>query len=168
VVRWNAVSGASLFFDAGLGDVDAISFHSDGDLMLSFGGGPTFFGLALQDGDVVKFDPDDPAGTRVVFFDEDAFAPNFQLDGYEYVSDTEQYLSVGGAEVLAGVSVADGDVILWNGTTITVLVAEAAFGSSTGNFDLDALGVPEPGRALALLAAGAALCAARGRRPRLR
>jgi hypothetical protein len=168
VVRWDPVSGATLFFDPGIGNVDAVSFHSDGDLMLSFGADLTFFGLSVQNGDVVKFDPADPAGTRFVFFDEDTFAPNFDLDGYEYVSDTEQYLSVVNAETLAGVAVADGDVILWDGTTITVLVPESAFGSSTGGFDLDALGVPEPGRALALLGAGAAMAAASGRRPRRR
>jgi hypothetical protein len=156
VVRWNPVSGATLFFDAGVGNVDALSFHSDGDLMLSFAANITFFGLALQDGDVVKFDPADPAGTRLEFFDEDDFAPNFDLDGYEYVSDTEQYLSTAAAQTLAGVAVADGDVILWNGTTITVLVPESAFGSSTGNFGLDALAIPEPGAALLVLAAALA------------
>jgi hypothetical protein len=162
ILRWDPVSGtASIFFD--LGVVDALSFHSDGDLMVSFATPTPFEGLFLQDGDVVKFDAGDAAGTRLEFFDEDTFAPQWDMDGYHFVSDTEQYFTTFGNEALAGVTVADGDVIRWDGTTVSVVVAQSAFASSTGNFDLDALSSPEPAT-VCLLGAGVVGLASLGSR----
>lgn len=71
---------------------DAISFHTDRDLLLSFGSNITLGGISVKDGDVVKFDPADVSGTIGIFFDEQ----NFQKLGESYdddiVVDPEKHL----------------------------------------------------------------------------
>lgn len=167
-------SRASLYFDPDLygtdSGVDALSFHFDGDLLISFNSDETFAGLSVLDGDIVKFDPLDPFNTRTIFFSESSFTTGDEnITAFEFVGPTEMYLTVEGTAGLPGLpAFSSGDIVLWNGTSASIVVAAAEFVSSSGGFDLDAIAmtldtIPEPG-GVTLLASAAALALARRRR----
>ncbi len=160
-------SRASVFYDpnddtaTSNPQTDAVSFHSDGNLLLSFDADLTFGGIAVEDGDVVKFDPADVSGTISVFFDEDNFQllggdDNEDIVGFEFVREDIMYILTGSNASLNGATnFDDNDIVRWNSLTSTAFVeleSETHFDSSTGDFKLNAIyAVPEP-RTYAILA----------------
>lgn len=155
-------SRASIYFDPDLygadGQVDAISFHSDGDLLISFQNDETFDGLSVLNGDILKFDPLDPVTTKSIFFSESIFTTgNEDIRGFHFESATEMYLTINGDAGLPGLATfSDADVALWNGISASIAIAEGEFGSSSGGFRIDAISaIPEPSSPLLLIAAAA-------------
>ena len=96
---------------------DAISFHTDRDLLLSFGSNITLGGISVKDGDVVKFDPADVSGTIGIFFDEQnsqKLGESYDDDivGFESASDGVVYLLTGSSASLNGANSFDDDEIV--------------------------------------------------------
>lgn len=149
-------SRASLYYDPDADstgqDVTAISIHTDGDLLLSFRDTETFAGLGLGDGDVVKFDIADPDNTRTIFFSESTFIGGDEdIRGFDYVSDTEMYIVIQSTASLPGLTdFTEMEVALWDGSTASLVIAEADFVNTTSPYQLNAVtaGVPEPSTTL--------------------
>ncbi|NNC88631.1 MAG: hypothetical protein HKN82_09260 [Akkermansiaceae bacterium] len=171
IVRYDpsaaAGSRAALHYDPDLhgtdSNVNALSFHSDGDLLVSFDSNETFAGLGVLDGDILKFDLADPVGTRSIFFSESTFTSGDEdIAGFEFVSATEMYLTVQADGQLPGSPLfTQSDIVRWDGSSGTIVVHGGDFGS-TDAFNLDAIGaVPEPSLVLVL-----AIAAGRGFRRR--
>ena len=153
-------SRASVFYDpnddtaTSNPQTDAVSFHTDGNLMLSFDSDITFGGIAVKDGDVVKFDPADVSGTISIFFSESNFqellgSSDEDIVGFEYRTDEIMYILTGSNASLNGATnFDDNDIVRWNKTTSTAFVelqSETHFDSTSGDFKLDAIYVvPEP------------------------
>ena len=157
---------ATLFFDQSLfsdaADIDALSLLPDGTFLLSTAAGETLGGLSFRDGDVVLYNP--LLDVATLFFSEDHFSQNENVDGVSLFSDSSLLLSTANSATLGGITFGDGDVVRYDPF---LDIAEIFFAESliTGSGNIDAAFVPEPSSG-ALVALGLSLLAARGRSSR--
>ena len=102
---------------------------------LSTDNGATLGGLTIRDGDVARYDT--VSGVATLFFNEDLFSANENVDAFHLMSNGNILLSTVGAATLGGLSFGDGDVVQYNpGTNVaTLFFAESNFATSA---DVDA------------------------------
>ena len=161
----------SLFTSAGTNDNDGVAVLSNGHLLISTNADATLGGLSFRDGDVVDYDPN--ANVSLLFFNEDLFGANKNLDAIDIDESGRLLLSVSDVSgaTLAGLTFTNGDLILYDpvANTATPFFSETLFVG--GNEDVDAVAfatpVPEPGTAamLGLGLAGLAFASRRRRAP---
>jgi hypothetical protein len=139
---------AILFLDEGLfggdEDIDAVSILGSGNVILSTIDGATLGGLTFGDGDLVEYDP--TTDTATLFFDENLFGSDEDIDAVNILESGNIILSTEGSATLGGLSFADGDLIEYNPITdtATLYFDESLFGN---NADIDGVYVkhlPEP------------------------
>lgn len=114
-------------------------------LYLSTADGETLGGLTFTDGSVVAYDS--LTDTAVLFFDENNFSGNEDIDALHVLSNGLIVLSVSGNASLGGLSFSDGDIVSYdpNTNTATLLFDENNF---SNNEDVDAVYVRENGNIL--------------------
>lgn len=155
VVLYNISTGtATLVFDGSTvgadGDLDAVSVlqTSQGafDLIFSMQGNETVDGIAIEDGDLLRYD-----GSGVtVFFDEDTgfgqggFNSDADIDAVHVLSATQFIFSTAeDGESIGGLSgIQDGDVVYFDGSQVTGQRAIEVIDEDTffnANEDIDAL-----------------------------
>jgi hypothetical protein len=166
LAEYDPVSGtATLFFDEALfgapANVDGVAVLPSGNLVLSTDASQTLGGLAFRDGDLVEYDP--IAGTATLFFSEDLFGGDENVDAVDVLPDGRIVLSTAANATLGGLSFRNGDLALYDpGTgTATLFFSEDNFSASE---DVDAVAVPEPAAATLLALGLVGLAAAGGRR----
>jgi len=153
VALWDPVSGtASLYFDEDLfaagENLDAVSVLGNGNLLLSTNGNASLAGLAFRDGDLVEYDP--IGGIASLFFNEDLFTNDENIDAAHVLADGTLLISTLGNATLGGLSFRDGDVVRYDPLSgvATLYFSEDDF---AGNENVDAYAVaPEPTSALLL------------------
>ena len=131
----------------GNSDTDAISFHGDGDLLLSTTATVADGTFVATLDDVVKINL--TTLTPSLFFDGSNFSTTANIDAFAFYSATEMYLSISsdGEELPAigggTLAFSDADIVLWDGSGAQIAVSSLAFGNASpaGDFDLDAIGV---------------------------
>ncbi len=141
VVRYNtATDTATLFFDADLfssnEDIDALHVLSNGNLVLSTKNNATLGGLSFEDGDLVEYDFG--SGTASLFFDEDLFSNNEDVDAAAVLANGDLVLSTQNSATLGGLSFEDGDLVRYDGSTGSLFFDEDLF---SNNEDIDAVAV---------------------------
>ena len=75
----------------------------------------TFGGISVRDGDIAEYDTD--TDTATIFFDEDLFAANEEVDAFQVISQDVVLLSTLGAAELGGLSFTAADIVQYNFTT---------------------------------------------------
>jgi MSHA biogenesis protein MshQ len=149
LVRYEpATDTASIIFDGSTlfssdEDVDAAHILPNGHLILSTNGNATLGGLSFEDGDLVDYDP--VTDTAVLFFDEDLFSGDEEVDAVYVRANGNIVLSTDSNATLGGLSFSDGDLVEYNpGTnTATLLFSENLF--TSGNEDIDAVHILDDG-----------------------
>ncbi len=131
-------------------NIDGLHVYSDGTFLLSTTGTETIYGLSFRNGDIALIDP--ATSTASVFFNRDLLSGSGNIDALTIeASSGNLVFSTSTSDALAGVSFDDGDLVMWDGTTASVVFREDEhFGLSE---DIDALGsfsisVPEPSSAI--------------------
>jgi PEP-CTERM motif-containing protein len=130
------------------------------------GNGARLGGLTFRDGDLVDFNP--VTGTASLFFNEDLFAQDEDIDGVHVLSDGSILLSTRNGASIGGITFLDGDVVRYvpSTNTATILLPESTFGN---NVNVDGVFfAPEPGTGLLLAFGLAGLALRRTRVPGLR
>ena len=107
LARYNPGSNtATLFFSGSLfsaaENIDAVSVLSNGNIVLSTANGATLGGLTFRDGDLARYDP--VAGTATLYFNENLFSANENVDGADVLGATSIALSTTNAATLGGLS----------------------------------------------------------------
>jgi len=114
-----ATDTATLFFDEDLftanENIDAVHVPDNGHIILSTVGAAELGGLSLRNGDLVEYDP--VSGTATLFFSEDLFSSNEDIDAVSILANGNIVLSTVGAATLGGLTFADGDLIEYNPVT---------------------------------------------------
>lgn len=144
VVRYDAgTDTATLFFDSNLFDnsneqIDALHVLSNGNLLLSTSNNATLAGLSFSDGDLVEYDFG--TGTASLFFDEDLFSGNENIDAAAVLGNGNLVLSTTNNASLGGLSFSDGDLAEYNAgsDTASLFFNEDLF---SGNEDIDAVAI---------------------------
>jgi len=159
---------ASLLFDEALfgvpantANVDAFALLPNGHLLISTRDTQTLGGLTFRNGDIADYDP--IAGTASLFFDQDLFGSDQDIDAIDLLADGETLaLSTADDASLGGLDFLNGDLVLYNMTSgaASLLFSEAHFAAGENIDAADVLAVPEPGSA-ALLSLGLLALAAR-------
>ena len=141
LVEYNPLTDtATLFFDEDLfshnEDIDAATVLGNGNLLLSTSGGATLGGLSFEDGDLVEYNP--LTDTAALFFDEDLFSHNEDIDAATVLGNGNLLLSTSGGATLGGLSFEDGDLVEYNPftDTATLFFDEDLF---SGNENIDAI-----------------------------
>ncbi len=156
LVEYNPVTGtASLFFDGGalfsngFEDIDAVHILNNGNILLSTSTGATIGGSTFEDGDIVEYNP--ITGIATLFFDEDLFSADEDIDAVHLLNNGNLVISTTGGATMGGLTFEDGDLVEYNRLTkiATLFFDEDLFTSSA---DINAVyvvestvvGVPEP------------------------
>jgi hypothetical protein len=158
VVQYNPFTNtASIFFNEDLfsnnANVDGFSVLANGHYIISTVDTETLGGVNFRDGDLVDYNP--VTGTASLFFNEDLFAQDEDVDGVQVLADGSILLSTRNGASIGGLTFLDGDVIRYvpSTNTATILLPESTF---SANENVDGLFLaPEPGTGL-LLALGLA------------
>ncbi len=153
-------------FGPGGGNIDAVAVLPNGHILISTWDPETLPGVgSFRDGDVIEWDPIALTASPVLFFNEDWFGVDVNLDAFDVTSDGRIALSHHeNADVTRGtLTFGNGDVVLYdiNTDTATILFDESWFAG--GNENIDAIAVPEPSGS-ALLGLGLVGLAFAGRR----
>jgi hypothetical protein len=129
---------ATVFAEDGV-DLDAMALLPNGHLILSIGNdeGATLGGIAVEDGDLVEYDP--ATGVASIFLSESVFGTNVDVDAVEILADGDLLLSLRRDETVGGTLYLDGDVLRYDPVagTFAVEISEATLGGG----DVDALAV---------------------------
>ena len=165
VVQYNPLTNtATLFFSEDLFsnnvNVDGFSVLANGHYIISTVGNATLGGLTFRDGDLAEYNP--VTGTASLFFNEDLFSANEDIDAVHVLSDGSILLSTRNGASIGGITFLDGDVVRYvpSTNTASILLPESTF---TGNVNVDGVFfAPEPDTGL-LLASGFAGLALRRR-----
>ena len=141
LVEYNPVTDtATLFFDETLfshnEDIDAFAVLGNGNIILSTDGNAALGGLTFEDGDLVEYNP--VTDTATLFFDEDLFSHNEDIDAFAVLGNGNIILSTDGNAALGGLTFEDGDLVEYNPftNTATLFFDEDLFWS---NEDIDAV-----------------------------
>jgi hypothetical protein len=116
-------------------NVDAVHFLANGNILLSTFDGATLGGLTFRDGDIVEYDPISDVAT--LFFDEDLFLGDVNVDAFSVLGNGNLVLSTTVDDTLAGLSFLDGDLVLYDpvGGTASLFLSEAVFGGVDEDID---------------------------------
>jgi hypothetical protein len=129
---------ATVFAEDGV-DLDAMAMLANGHLVLSIGNdeGATLAGVAVEDGDLVEYDP--ATGSASIFLSESAFGTNLDVDAVEVLANGHLLLSFRRDETVAGTLYLDGDIVRYDplAGTFALEIGEATLGGG----DVDALAV---------------------------
>ncbi len=147
---------ASVFATAGINgagiNVDAVTVHSSGDLLLSFDNTIDLAGVVANDEDLVRFDG---VTTFTIEFEGSLPAigvdPALDLDGAQYqTSDGHLFLSFDGSGSVGGVDFDDDDILEFDpvGPTWTMYYNGSALHAGLAAADI--IAVPEPDQLLQL------------------
>jgi hypothetical protein len=87
--------------------------------------GETLGGLPYRNGDVVRYD----TGTQAValVFDEDSFGGPEDVDAWDVLPGGDVLLSTFAATSLGGTPFENGDIVRWNGSTLSIVFNETSF-----------------------------------------
>ena len=173
LVEYDPVSDiATLFFSEDLftrgnADVNALHILANGHLILSTRAKATLGGLSFRDGDLVEYDP--VSDTATLFFSEDLFRRNEDIDAVFVLDDGHIVLSTRSRATLGGLRFENGDLIEYDPVceTASIYFDESVF---THNEDINAasglgeyIEPPEPAT-FSLLAIGGILILLKRRR----
>ena len=149
LIEYNpATDTATLFFDEDLfgsdEDIDAVCILASGNIILSTIDGATLGGLTFGDGDLIEYNPTTDAAT--LFFDENLFGGDEDIDAAHILASGNIILSTEGSATLGPLTFGDGDLIEYSPITYTATLYfdESLFGN---NADIDGVYVthlPEP------------------------
>ncbi|HVN37132.1 MAG TPA: PEP-CTERM sorting domain-containing protein [Myxococcota bacterium] len=167
IVQYNPLTNsATLFFSENLFsnnvNIDGFSVLANGHYIISTTGNATLGGLTFRDGDLAEYNP--VTGTASLFFSENLFSANEDIDAVHVLSDGSILLSTRNGASIGGITFLDGDVVRYvpSTNTASILLPESTF---TGNVNVDGVfyAAPEPdtGLLLALGLAGLTLRRAR-------
>ncbi|MEM9085897.1 MAG: DUF5801 repeats-in-toxin domain-containing protein [Pseudomonadota bacterium] len=128
------------------GDLDAVSVIAgvggDFDIVISISEDETVFGTSYDNADLIRWD----GSNDTLFFDEstgfpgpgtDGFTDGENIDGVHVLDANSILLTTTGSASIGGLSFEDGDVVLLEGDTATLIIDETTF--FTENVDIDAL-----------------------------
>lgn len=159
LVAYNQETGtATLFFSednfSNDEDVDAVGVLGNGHLILSTRGGATLGGLTFEDGDLAEYDRD--TDTATLFFDEDNFSGDEDVDAVAVLGNGHIVLSTTSQATVGGLTLSDGDLAEYDpGTgTAALLFDEDWFESGE---DIDAIDVLSNGHLIISTVEGATL-----------
>lgn len=110
----NLIFDGSEIFDLNE-DIDAASVLPDGNLVLSTESGADIGDLSFEDGDLVEYDFE--TGTATLFFDEDLFSLNEDIDAVSVLDNGNIVLSTLGEATLGGLTFDEDDLAEFNPTT---------------------------------------------------
>lgn len=117
-------------------NVDAVWIRDNGNIIMSTAGSATLGGATFRDEDIFEFDPVNPA---TLLFDGSAhISGSSDVDAVHVLDDDSLLLSIDENRSIAGVSFDDGDVILFDTTSLTASLhmSEAAYSNDE---DTDAI-----------------------------
>jgi len=102
----------------------------------------TLGGLTFRDGDLAEYDPS--SDTATLYFNEDLFTGDTEIDALHVLANGNIILSTADAATLGGLSFEDGDLIEYNPTTdtATLFFSESLF---TGDENIDAVHILDSG-----------------------
>ncbi len=174
IVEYDPVTGtASLFFDGGslfgndFENIDAVHVLPNGNLVISTTNSTALGGLGFEDGDLAEYNP--VTDTATLFFDEDLFSGNEDIDAVHVLPNGNIVLSTADGATLGGLTFKDGDLAEYNPSTgIASLFFDEDLFSGAANINATYIifdpssSIPEPG-SLVLLGAGALGMATRRR-----
>ena len=93
----------------GNGDIDAVHVLDNGHYILSTDSGATLGGLTFRDGDLIDYNP--IADTATLFFNEDLFAANEDIDAVHVLDNSHIILSTSTSASLGGTLLDPGDLV---------------------------------------------------------
>ena len=139
---------ATLYFDGGNlfsstdENIDGVYVLANGNILISTTGGANLGGLTFEDGDIVEYNP--TADTATLYFDEDLFSGDEDIDGLHVLASGNILITTTGGATLGGLTFEDGDVIEYDPTadTATLYFDEDDF---TDGADIVAVSVRGPG-----------------------
>jgi len=140
---------ASLFFNetlfAGGEDVNAAHVLANGNIILSTTGSATLGGLSFTDGSLVEYNP--VTDTATLFFDENLFSANEDIDAVYVMSNGHIILSTTGSATLGGLSFSDGSLVEYDpvANTASLYFNESNF---SGGADINGVHVLSNGNIL--------------------
>jgi hypothetical protein len=159
LVAYDTVTGtASLYFSEDLfsanENVDSVFVRSDNKILLSTVGGATLGGLTFEDGDVVLYDPG--TNTSTLFFDEDLFSNDEDIDAFALLANGHYVLSTEDGATLAGLVFRDGDLVEYDplSATASIFLSEDLF---SANEDIDGVRVMANGLVILTTEGGATI-----------
>jgi len=142
-------------------NVDGFAVLPNGHLLLSTAGNATLGGLSFRDGDLAEYDR--TTGFATLYFSENHFAANEDIDAVSVLPNGSIILSTTNDATLGGVSFHADDLVQWFPATNTAsLYFSGSQFAANENIDAVLVVVPEPGSA-SLCLLGLALFAARRR-----
>ncbi|MBW1688685.1 MAG: PEP-CTERM sorting domain-containing protein [Deltaproteobacteria bacterium] len=143
VVEYDDVTDTStLLFDganfSASENVNALDILDAQNILLSTGSDATLGGLSFRDGDIVQYNL--LTDTATLFFDEDLFSADNDVDGVSLLPNGNIVLSTVVDATLGGLTFRDGDLVEYNPVldTATLFLDEDLF---TGSTDIDAVSV---------------------------
>src|SRR5215470_20187657 len=121
-------------------------------LYLSTTNGATIGGLTFRDGDIARYDT--VSGVATLYFSEDNFSGNENIDALHILPNGNILLSTDGGATLGGLTFRDGDVVQYNPLTrsATLFFNENLFSQDE---DIDAVHVLSDGSILLSTTSGA-------------
>jgi hypothetical protein len=140
IIKYDDVGDSSqLIFDednfAESENINALHVVDAQTIILSTSSGATLGGLTFRDGDLVQYDLN--TDTATLFFDEDLFTGDEDIDAATVLSNGNIVLSTVLSSQLGGVNILDGDLVEYNPTlnTAVLFFSEALFGGAGGDID---------------------------------
>jgi len=135
---------AILFFDgdlitSGAADIDAVSLLSNGHIVLSTENSETLGDLSVRDGDLVDYDPGTNKAT--LFFNEDLFATDADIDAVAVLTNGHIVLSTVVNETLGGLAFRAHDLVEYDPVTDTATLLFDGDLISSGLSDIDGVSV---------------------------
>ncbi len=122
-------------------DVDAVHILPNGHILLSTTSSARLGGLNFRDGDVVEYDPVNDSAT--LFFSEDNFAGNEDVDGFHLLDNGNLLITTTGTATLGGLTFTDGSVAEYDPATdvATLFFDENRFSNGA---DINAIDILPP------------------------
>jgi len=132
----------------------AVARPVNATIILTTNATETLGGLTFYDGDIAEYDP--ATDTATLYFDENLFGGDEDIDAAHILDNGNIILSAEGGATLGGLGFADGDLIEYNPTTDTAILffSEGLFGSDE---DIDAVHILTNGNIILSTIDGATL-----------
>ena len=104
-------------------------------IYLSTTNGATLGGLTFRNGDIARYDTS--TGTATLYFSEDAFTFNEDVDAFDLLANGHLLLSTKSVASLGGLSFQDGDLVDYDPATGTAVLyfSESLFSNATADVD---------------------------------
>lgn len=136
-------------------DVDALHILDNGNFVISTKNGATLGGLTFEDGDLVEYNAS--TGTASLFFDEDLFSGNEDIDALSILANGNLVLSTTGSATLGGLSFGRDDLIAYDPVAGTASLYFNGNAFTSYCEDIDAVHVLASGNILLSTITGATL-----------